>query len=173
VTIGYNPTPRPGGLPAGRKHGDLTACAAPDRRQVYQTDAKDDRRVFAAGWGATKELDSKLDGDSRCGTLHRHGSAIARKVLGWPKRCELAHAFLWGYNDRILKLAQLLGQLGDFLTYEDWCARASSDAAVAAAPSTAWRRPRRCSTTGPPSRAWRRRASTRDLTRKAVRSLLP
>jgi hypothetical protein len=23
---------------------------------------------------------------------------IARKVLGWPKRCKLAHAILWEYN---------------------------------------------------------------------------
>ncbi len=40
----------------------------------------------------------------------------ARKVLGWPKRCKLAHAFLWAYSYKRLKLAQLLGQLGVFLT---------------------------------------------------------
>jgi hypothetical protein len=40
----------------------------------------------------------------------------ASRASGWPKRCELAHAFLWGYNDKRLELAQLLGQLGVFLT---------------------------------------------------------
>jgi hypothetical protein len=24
----------------------------------------------------------------------------ARKVLGWPKRCKLAHAFLWEHSAR-------------------------------------------------------------------------
>jgi hypothetical protein len=24
--------------------------------------------------------------------------SVARKELGWPKICELAHAFLWGYS---------------------------------------------------------------------------
>ena len=42
--------------------------------------------------------------------------AVARKLLGWPKICKLAHAFLWEYNYQRLKLAQLLGQLGVFLT---------------------------------------------------------
>jgi hypothetical protein len=32
------------------------------------------------------------------------------------KRCKLAHAFRWEYSYRRLKLAQLLGQLGVFLT---------------------------------------------------------
>ena len=36
----------------------------------------------------------------------------ARKVLGLPKSCELAHAFLWEHSQRRLELAQLLGQLG-------------------------------------------------------------
>ena len=40
----------------------------------------------------------------------------AREVLAWPKRSKLAHAFLWGYSDERLKLAQHLGQLGVFLT---------------------------------------------------------
>jgi hypothetical protein len=31
-------------------------------------------------------------------------------VLGWPKRCELAHAFLREYSYEKLKLVQLLGQ---------------------------------------------------------------
>ena len=37
-------------------------------------------------------------------------------VLGWPERCKLAHAFLWEYSYKRLKLAQLLVQLGVFLT---------------------------------------------------------
>jgi hypothetical protein len=41
--------------------------------------------------------------------------AVARKVLGWPKRCKLAHAFRWQYSCNRLKLAQLLGQLCVFL----------------------------------------------------------
>jgi hypothetical protein len=40
----------------------------------------------------------------------------ARKVLDWPKRCKLAHAFLWEYKSNRLKLAQLLGRHGGFLT---------------------------------------------------------
>ena len=47
---------------------------------------------------------------------HREGvwrGAIARRVSGWPR---LAHAFLWEYSYRRLKLAQLLGQLGVFFT---------------------------------------------------------
>ena len=39
-----------------------------------------------------------------------------RKVLGWPQRCKLAHAFLRGYSYKRLKLSQFLGQLGVFLT---------------------------------------------------------
>jgi hypothetical protein len=41
----------------------------------------------------------------------------ARTVLGWPKRRKLAHAFLWKYSYKRLKLAQLLAQLGVFLTW--------------------------------------------------------
>jgi hypothetical protein len=33
-------------------------------------------------------------------------------VLGWPKRCQLAHAFRWGCRCKRLKLAQLLAQVG-------------------------------------------------------------
>ena len=40
---------------------------------------------------------------------------VARKLLGWPKRCKLAHAFLWEHSYKRLKLAQLLGQLGVLL----------------------------------------------------------
>jgi hypothetical protein len=43
---------------------------------------------------------------------------VAREVLGWPRRFKLAHAFLRGYSDKKLKLAQLLGQLGVFLTLQ-------------------------------------------------------
>ena len=42
--------------------------------------------------------------------------AVAKTVLGWPKGCKLAHASLWRYSYERLKLAQLLGQLGVFLT---------------------------------------------------------
>ena len=37
-------------------------------------------------------------------------------MLGWPKRRKLAHALLWEYRYKRLKLAQLLDQLGVFLT---------------------------------------------------------
>jgi hypothetical protein len=37
-------------------------------------------------------------------------------VLGWPKRCKLAQALLWEDSHKKLKLAQLLGRLGVFLT---------------------------------------------------------
>ena len=50
----------------------------------------------------------------------------AGSVLGWPKRCELARAFLWEYNYKWLKLAQLLGQLGVFLTREGFSAEQNS-----------------------------------------------
>ena len=43
-------------------------------------------------------------------------AARARKVLGWPKICKLAHAFLSEYSYNRLKLAQFLGQLGVVLT---------------------------------------------------------
>ena len=44
-------------------------------------------------------------------------NAEAREVLGRPKRCKLAHIFLWEHSYQRLKLAQLLGQLGVFLTH--------------------------------------------------------
>jgi hypothetical protein len=44
-------------------------------------------------------------------------SAIVRKMLGWPTRRKLVHAFLWEHSYKRLKLAQLLGQLGFFLTH--------------------------------------------------------
>ena len=51
--------------------------------------------------------------------LHSRPSAAARNVLGWlgwPRRCKLANAFVWEYSCKRLKLAQLVGQLGGFLT---------------------------------------------------------
>ena len=42
--------------------------------------------------------------------LHSRPSAAARNVLGWlgwPRRCKLAHAFVWEYSCKRLKLAQL------------------------------------------------------------------
>jgi hypothetical protein len=46
-----------------------------------------------------------------------NGSASEKGVRLAPKmRVLLAHAFLWEYSDKRLKLAQLLGQLGIFLT---------------------------------------------------------
>ena len=42
--------------------------------------------------------------------------AKARQASGRPKRCKLAHAFRWEYSYKKLKLAQLLGQHGVFLT---------------------------------------------------------
>jgi hypothetical protein len=53
---------------------------------------------------------------------------VATKVLGWPKRRKLAHAFLWEYSYTRLKLAQPLGQLGVVLT----CVGARRRAAAAA-----------------------------------------
>jgi hypothetical protein len=47
----------------------------------------------------------------------------ARKVSGWPKRRELAHVFLCEYSYKRLELAQLLGQLGIFLTLVASCLR--------------------------------------------------
>jgi hypothetical protein len=48
-----------------------------------------------------------------------YGSYAPRRAnpsTAWPRRCKLAHAFLWGDSYKRLKLAQLLGQLGVFLT---------------------------------------------------------
>jgi hypothetical protein len=39
------------------------------------------------------------------------GARCVRKASGWPKECKLAHAFQWGYMQKRLGLAQLLGQL--------------------------------------------------------------
>jgi hypothetical protein len=63
-----------------------------------------------------------------------------RMVLGWPKRCKLAHAFLWEYSYKKLKLDQLLGQLGVFLT---WRSRGPAAAASLSPPRSGRRAPRR------------------------------
>jgi hypothetical protein len=42
-------------------------------------------------------------------------------VSGWPKRCELAQPFLRERSYKKLKLAQLLGRLGVFLTAGPIC----------------------------------------------------
>ena len=59
-------------------------------------------------------------GRPRAGAVLRGGPPAAhpppRKVLVWPRRCKLAHAFLREYSQKRLKLVQLLGQLGVFLT---------------------------------------------------------
>ena len=52
-----------------------------------------------------------------CAGMDWHWSERGRKVLGWPKICKFAHAFLWEYIDKRLKLAQLLSQVGVFLTW--------------------------------------------------------
>jgi hypothetical protein len=50
-------------------------------------------------------------------------------VLGSPKRCKLAHAFLWDHSHNRLKLAQVLGRRGVFLTWDaartEGCVRSS------------------------------------------------
>jgi hypothetical protein len=76
--------------------------------------------------GSTSTWRSPGPGSRRCTRSAGSGSATSRpwrspgpaerKVLGWPKICMLAHAFLWEYSYRRLKLAQLLGQLGIVLT---------------------------------------------------------
>ena len=60
-------------------------------------------------------------------------------MLDWPKRCKLAHACLWGYSYKRLKLAQLLGQLGVCLTQEEvmQAAQGAAKAANARADATA------------------------------------
>jgi hypothetical protein len=52
--------------------------------------------------------------------IEASGRLHARKVLGWPKRCKLAHAFLWEHSYKRLKLGQLLGQLCIFLALRGW-----------------------------------------------------
>ena len=42
--------------------------------------------------------------------------SFSEKVIRLAQNMELAHAFLWEHNYNRLKLVQLLGQLGGFLT---------------------------------------------------------
>jgi hypothetical protein len=49
-------------------------------------------------------------------SLPRQVSQIARKVLGRPKICKLAHAFPWEYRYKRLQSVQRLGRHGAFLT---------------------------------------------------------
>ena len=42
--------------------------------------------------------------------------SFSEKVVRLAQNMELAHAFLWEHSYKRLKLAQLLGQLGVFLT---------------------------------------------------------
>ena len=81
-----------------------------------------------------------------------HPDAGASKVLGRPRRCKLAHAFLWAYSDKRRKLAQLPGQLGVLLT------------GARAPPSCAAARRRRGSRRGrrPPARGSTRAPLRRD-----------
>jgi hypothetical protein len=46
----------------------------------------------------------------------RRAPLSEKKASSWPERCQLAYAFLWEYSYDRLVLAQLLGQLGVFLT---------------------------------------------------------
>ena len=62
-------------------------------------------------------LQARLVESARCPRVE--GDLAAREVLGWSKRHKLAHAFRWEYSYIRLKLAQLLGQLGIFLTCQD------------------------------------------------------
>ena len=62
----------------------------------------------------------------------------ARKVLGWPKRWKLAHAFPWEYSCKRLKLAQLLGQPGVFLTAARSASSAPSSRATGARKVLGW-----------------------------------
>jgi hypothetical protein len=59
------------------------------------------------------------DGSAASGTAMHFIRALWSEqgvVLGWPKQCKFAHAFLREYSDKGLKLAQLLGQRGVLLT---------------------------------------------------------
>ena len=89
--------------------------------EPWQVPYGSDIRITRASGAARPDLlraeleAAGLEGGPALGRLPRP----ARKVLGWPKRCKLAHVFMWEYIYKRLKLAQLLGQLGVFLT----CAR--------------------------------------------------
>ena len=75
------------------------------------------------GWRPTSSRSSRRGAPRSCRPRWRrrppsaYARAVrARKVSGWPKRCKLADVSLWKYSYKRLKLAQLLGQLGVFLT---------------------------------------------------------
>jgi hypothetical protein len=55
--------------------------------------AEDGRRGVRRG--ARREGPGDQDLADAAGQRQR---PVARKVLGWPKRCKLAHAFLWEYS---------------------------------------------------------------------------
>ena len=86
----------------------------------------DVRREQDGGWGGPAELGLEgRDGVGGRGLGHalRERGVLgwparyaASKVSGWPARCKLAQAFLWEYSYKRPMLAQLLGQLGVFLT---------------------------------------------------------
>jgi hypothetical protein len=60
------------------------------------------------------------------------------KVSGWPKRCKLACAFPWECSYKRLKLAQLLGQLGAFLTLLSLSQRSTEGLSYSRLPSLLW-----------------------------------
>jgi hypothetical protein len=101
-------------------------------------------------------------------------------VLGWPKICKLAHAFLWEYSHKRLELAQLLGQLGVFLTLSPRPARCAphrcgercgSGGQRAAPPRRAARwAPHRCAQDGI-ARVHAHRTLTHALARESVLTL--
>jgi hypothetical protein len=74
------------------------------------------RAAWRARWAATRARRRPRTGAAVASMRTGWRELIARKMLGWFKRCKLAHAFLWEYIYKRLKLAQLLGQLGVYLT---------------------------------------------------------
>ena len=77
--------------------------------------------ALASGAAARRHEDvpAGVDGDGvgpRVVRDVRHEHLQQKNVLGRPKRCQLAHASLWEYSYRRMKLAQLLGQVGVFFT---------------------------------------------------------
>jgi hypothetical protein len=57
----------------------------------------------------------------RYGPLQLSRARTVLEVLRLPTTCKLAHAFLWEYSCKRLKLAQLLVQLDVFLTWGTLC----------------------------------------------------
>ena len=80
----------------------------------------------------------------------------ARKASDWPKRYQLAHVFLWVYSYKRLKLAQLLGQLGAFLTCRPRVPCSSGRGHPRPSCCTgSWPRPTACLAAGESSIKWR------------------